>query len=66
VLDDEQIKLAEFYFLDGMFGDALLKIPKKTYKTLQEAIAKHDKDFGDSLNERVRMLRMCHRTSNSR
>ena len=47
-LDDEQIKQAEFYFVDGMFQDALLEITKETYETLEEAIAKHDKDFGDS------------------
>ena len=44
-LDSEQIKTAEFYFLDGMFGDALLEIPKETFDTLEEAIAQHDKDF---------------------
>ena len=48
--DSEQIKQAEYYFLDGMFGDALLEIPKESYATLEEAIAKHDEDFGNSFD----------------
>jgi hypothetical protein len=47
--DSEQIKQAEFYFVDSMFGDALLEIPKESYATLEEAIARHDEDFGNSL-----------------
>ena len=45
--DSEQLKQAEFYFVDGMFGDALLEISKESYSTLEEAIAKHDADFGN-------------------
>ena len=44
-IDREQIYQTQFYFLDGMFGDALLEIPKETFDTLEEAIAQHDKDF---------------------
>jgi hypothetical protein len=47
-LDSEQIKQAEYYFLDGMFGDALLEMPKETFDTLEKAIAQHDKDFDDA------------------
>ena len=47
-LDDDQIKQAEFYFLDGMFQDGLQEIAKQSYQTLEEAIANHDKDFSDS------------------
>jgi len=44
----EQIHQAQFYFLDGLFGDALIEIPKESYVTLDAALAAHDKDFGDS------------------
>ncbi len=47
-VDDEQIKQAEFYFLDGLFQDGLTKSTKKTYVTLEEAIKKHDKNFDNS------------------
>jgi hypothetical protein len=47
-INREQIHQAQFYFLDGMFGDALIEIPKESYETLEEAIAAHDEDFGDS------------------
>ncbi len=47
-LDDEQVKQAEFYFLDVMFQDGLLEITKEIYATLEEAIANHDNDFDDS------------------
>ena len=43
--DDGQIAQAEFYFLDSLFQDGLPAAAKETYKTLEEAIAKHDKDF---------------------
>ena len=50
-LHDEQLKLTEFYFVDGMFGDALLEIPKETCGTLEEAVAKYDKEFKDTFDE---------------
>ena len=49
-LNDEQIKQAEFYFLDGMFQDGLPEMAKDMCNSLEEAIAKHDKDFGDSFD----------------
>jgi hypothetical protein len=45
-IDGEQIRQAQFYFLDGMLGDALSAIPKECYETLEEAIARHEDDFG--------------------
>ena len=47
-IDREQINQAQFYFLDGMVGDALIEIPRERYETLEEAIASHDNDFGGS------------------
>jgi hypothetical protein len=47
-IDREQIYQAQFYFVDGMFGDALLEITKETFDTLEEAIAQHDKDFDNA------------------
>ena len=44
-LADEQLKQAEFYFIDSMFQDGLLEITNDTYETLEEAIAAHDEDF---------------------
>jgi hypothetical protein len=47
-IDREQVYQAQFYFLDGMFDDALLEIPKERFDTLEEAIAQHDKDFDNA------------------
>lgn len=44
-LDDQQVKQAEYYFVDGMFQDGLVELMKETYPTLEDAIAAHDKDF---------------------
>ena len=44
-VDDKQIREAEFYFLDSMFQGGLIDTTKKTYKTLEKAIEKHEKDF---------------------
>jgi hypothetical protein len=48
--DSEQIKQAEFYFIDSMFGDGLLETSKESYASLEEAIAKHDEDFENSFD----------------
>ncbi len=50
-IDDEQIKQAEFYFLDGLFQDGMTKLTMKTYSTLEKAIKKHDKDFAYSFEQ---------------
>jgi len=44
-VDDRQFKLAEFYFVDSLFQDALLEVINDTYETLEEAIAAHEEDF---------------------
>ena len=44
-LDDEQIKQAEYYFIDGLFQDGLVELMKETFGTIEEAIAAHEKDF---------------------
>ena len=49
-LDDQQIKQAEYYFVDGMFQDGLVELIKETYGTIEEAIAAHDNDF-EALNQ---------------
>ena len=50
-LDDGQIMQAEFYFLDSLFQDGLSEAAQETYDTLEEAIAKHDKDFDNFFEE---------------
>lgn len=48
--DSEQIKQAEFYFIDSMFGEGLLAASKESFASLEEAIAKHDEDFECSID----------------
>lgn len=50
-LNDGQIKQAEFYFLDSLFQNGLPEAAKETYGTLEEAVAKHDKDFDNFFEE---------------
>ena|SRR2546423_4933685 len=50
-LDEKQRKEQEEYYLESLFEGGLDFAAEETYETLEEAIAKHDEEFENLLDE---------------
>ena len=46
-LSPEQGRQQDHYYLESLFEDGLVAAAADSYETLEEAIARHDQDFGN-------------------